>query len=424
MNQMLNIIDFGAVNDGKALCTQAFSKAIEQLVLRGGGTLFVPAGEYLTGPIILKSNIALFVDTGAKIKFSQNIDDYNLVYERWEGAECEVYCSCIYADGEENISISGKGTIDGQGEFWWKGFREKTLSYPRPRLINFNRCKRVTIEDVKLINSPSWTVNPILCENITIDNIFIENPADSPNTDGIDPESCKNVRISNCHIDVGDDCIAIKAGTEDCIERVPCQNIAITNCTMLHGHGGVVLGSEMSGGIKNVVISNCIFEGTDRGIRIKSRRGRGGIVEDIRVSNIIMQDVLCPFALNLYYHCGKGGKEKMVWDKNSYPVDETTPIFRRIHFSNITARGISAAAGFLYGLPEMPIEEVTFDNISVELSKKVKLGMPDMLCHFEPVAQKGFMLCNYRDVSFKNVKVTGQDGEAYILKNEEDEVSL
>lgn len=149
------------------------------------------------------------------------------------------------------------------------------LQYPRPKLISFDGCNRVTLKDLTLVNSPSWTVNPIRCQDVTIDNLSIHNPADSPNTDGIDPESCVNVRISNCHIDVGDDCIAIKAGTEDTKERIACENIAITNCTMIHGHGGVVLGSEMSGDIRNVVISNCVFKQTDRGIRLKSRRGRG-----------------------------------------------------------------------------------------------------------------------------------------------------
>lgn len=164
------------------------------------------------------------------------------------------------------------------------------------------------MSDFMVHNSPNWTIHPVRCENVTIDNLTIVNPFDSPNTDGIDPESCRNVRITGCHIDVGDDCIAVKAGTEDALEDVPCENIAITGCTMVHGHGGVVLGSEMSGGIRRVSITGCVFDGTDRGIRIKSRRGRGGAVEDVSVTGIVMNDVLCPLVINLMYFCGKDGK--------------------------------------------------------------------------------------------------------------------
>lgn len=417
MNNLMfhNILDYGAVADGKTLCTEAFKKAIDACAEKGGGTVFVPAGEYLTGAIIFKSNITLYVDNGALVKFSQDPKDYPVVNERWEGVEVKCHCGLLYADGVENIAVIGQGTLDGQGQPWWKLHREKKLDYPRPRFINFCRSKRILLDGIKLINSPSWTVNPILCENITINNIFILNPADSPNTDGIDPESCKDIRISNCQIDVGDDCIAVKAGTEFCQKRVPCENISITNCTMVHGHGGVVLGSEMSGSIKNVTISNCVFEGTDRGIRMKSRRGRGGVIEDVRVTNIVMKEVICPFTMNLYYFCGPGGKEKIVWDKSPYPVSEITPAFRRIHFSNITAREVSAAAGFLYGLAEMHVEDITFDNISVHMADNATPGDPDMMDNMDPMIKTGFIVNNFADVRFTNVAVTNHEGPAFLI---------
>ncbi len=306
----INVRDLGAAGDGTTKDTEAFKKAIDKCKEQGGGTIYVPAGEYLTGPIQLASNMTLYIESGAVLKFSNQLDDFPTVYTRWEGEEMEVYSPLIYAENSENIAVVGFGTIDGQGEIWWKLHGNKELRYPRPRSICFYKCKNVTIEGIKIVNSPSWTVNPIECENVTIHNVKIQNPYDSPNTDGINPESCKGVRISNCYIDVGDDCVTLKSGTEDCKVRIPCENITITNCIMAHGHGGVVIGSEMSGGVRNVVISNCIFEGTDRGIRIKTRRGRGGVVEDIRVSNIVMKNVMCPFAFYMYYHCGKGGKEK------------------------------------------------------------------------------------------------------------------
>ena len=255
---------------------------------------------------------------------------------------------------------------------------------------------------------------------MTIDNVSINNPSDSPNTDGIDPESCTNVHISNCHIDVGDDCIAIKAGTEDTEIRVPCSNVTITNCTMVHGHGGVVLGSEMSGDILNVTISNCVFEGTDRGIRLKSRRGRGGKVEDIRVNNIVMNDVLCPFIANLYYFCGPKGDDKYVWDKNPYPVTEETPAFRRLSFANITAKNVNAAAGYFYGLAEMFVEDITFDNVYISMADDAKEGCPAMLAGIEPMRQKGFFIRNSKNFVINNVTVVGVDGNVFELENCED----
>ncbi len=272
------------------------------------------------------------------------------------------------------------------------------------------------MKDIRLVDSPSWTVNPILCQDLTIDNLRIKNPADSPNTDGIDPESCKNVRISNCHIDVGDDCIAIKSGTEDTKERVACENITIVNCHMLHGHGAVVLGSEMSGDIRNVTISNCIFQDTDRGIRLKSRRGRGGTIEDIRVNNIVMDNVICPFTLNLYYFCGPKGKEKYVWDKNPYPITEETPHFRRIHFANISARNVHAAAGFVYGLAEQFISDITFQDIAVSMAEHPIPGKPAMMTGIEEMKKQGFYIGCGRNIQFDRINLEGVT-EAFHIEN-------
>ncbi|MNJ48190.1 Polygalacturonase [compost metagenome] len=230
------------------------------------------------------------------------------------------------------------------------------------------------------------------------------------------------MRISNCNIDVGDDCIAIKAGTEDTAERIPCENITITNCTMVHGHGAVVLGSEMSGDIRNVTISNCVFKQTDRGIRLKSRRGRGGVVEDIRISNIVMEDVICPFILKLYYFCGPRGKDKYVWDKHPYPVTEETPCFRRIHFANITARSVHAAAGFLYGLAEQYVEEITFTDIDISMAEEAVPGYPAMMAGIEKMQRRGFYLGNVRDVRFNRVTIENHEGPAFYIENGENTV--
>lgn len=414
---VFNIKDYGAVDGGTILCTDAISKAVEECEKNGGGKIYIPAGKYLTGPIFLKSNMNLYLESGAVLVFSDNPEDYPVVVSRWEGVKRDCYASCINAYNAENISITGRGVIDGNGANWWKIFRAKENKYPRPKLIAPYECNNVLIEGVKLQNSPSWTINTILCENVTVDKITINNPSDSPNTDGIDPESCNNVHISNCHIDVGDDCIAVKAGTEDTEIKVPCTNITITNCTMVHGHGGVVLGSEMSGGIVNVTISNCVFEGTDRGIRLKSRRGRGGCVEDVRVSNIVMNKVLCPFIANLYYFCGPKGDDKYVWDKNPYPITEETPAFRRLHFSNITAKNVSASAGYFYGLAEMYVEDIAMDNVYISMDDDAVPAKPAMLAGIEDMKQKGFFIANSKNFVFSNVTVSGADGPAFEIES-------
>lgn len=416
---IFNVLDYGAVGDGITDDSHSFAQAVEAAVTAGGGTIYVPSGTYRTTSIRLASNLTLEVSPGATLSFVTEQEAYPVVHSRWEGWTQDVYQSCIYAEEAENITICGGGVIDGNGAAWWDLFRNRReeLAYPRPKLISFEKCNRITIKDVELRNSPSWTVNPILSHNITVDNVSILNPADSPNTDGIDPESCSNVRISNCNIDVGDDCIAIKAGTEDAREKVACENITITNCTMIHGHGGVVIGSEMSGDVRNVTISNCIFKQTDRGIRLKSRRGRGGTIEDIRVDNIIMDEVICPFILNLYYFCGPRGKEKYVWDKNPYPVTEETPTFRRIHFNHITARNVQGAAGFIYGLAENFVKEITFNNIDISMAEGAEPGQVAMMTGLDYMNNRGFYLGNAEDILFHRVSVENHEGPMIYAEN-------
>jgi hypothetical protein len=248
-------------------------------------------------------------------------------------------------------------------------------------------CKNVLVEGITIINSPFWTVNPEFCENVTVTGVTINNPK-SPNTDGINPESCKYVHISNCHISVGDDCITIKSGKDRAGRKMaaPAENYTITNCTMLSGHGGVVIGSEMSGGVKKITISNCVFDGTDRGIRIKTARGRGGIVEEIRVDNIIMKNIR-EQAIVLDMQYARTSPE---------PVSERTPQFRNIHFSNITAQTNQAV--FLNGLAEMPIEDISFNDIQFD-------------------AQTGITIREAKNIAFHQVRVTTKQGPALTAEN-------
>jgi len=383
---VFDVRDYGAIGDGTTKNTEAVHAAIAACTAAGGGTVHIPAGRYVTGAIFLQSNVTLYVDAGATILGSEDISDYPVIDGRWEGIEQRHYASLVNGDGLENIAITGRGTLDARGRIWWE--TRGKLEHARGRLIGLYRCTNVLIEGVTLRNSPAWTVNPVYCENVTIHDLTIINPENSPNTDGINPDSCRNVRISNCHIDVGDDCIAIKCGKDEDGRRVnkPCENITITNCTMLSGHGGVVIGSEMSGGVKNVVISNCVFDGTDRGIRLKTQRGRGGVVQDVRISNIVMRNVGCALTLNMFY--GKVPPE---------PVSERTPAFCDISISNITVRG-GREAGYFAGLPERPLARIRISDAVL-------------------YTKKGLQCTDARDIAFHNVRIETERGPALICKN-------
>ena len=415
--QYYNVLNYGAKNDSSKLATKAIASAIAAASKKGGGTVYFPAGKYLTGPIHLKSNITIFIDAGAELHFSDNFDDYlPFVESRFEGVDVQNFSPLFYAYKAENISIIGRGLINGNGKKWWdvaEGYDEKKprnkwaqlfdsvnkntvwpdnlgqirKGFLRPPFIQTMYCSNVLIQGITIINSPFWTVNPEFCDNVTIHAITINNPP-SPNTDGINPESCRNVRISDCYISVGDDCITIKSG-KDLPGRTkgrPAENYTITNCVMLRGHGGVVIGSEMSGGVKKITISNCIFDGTDRGIRLKTARGRGGVVEDIRVSNIVMKNIRDQ-AIVLDMQYAKTSPE---------PVSERTPQFRNIHISNVTAQ--TKEAIFINGLAEMPVEDITFNDIQFD-------------------AQVGATIKEAKNIAFHNVRISTQRGSSLMAEN-------
>lgn len=411
-----NVLNYGAKNDSSKLATSAIRAAIDAAVKKGGGTVFFPAGKYLTGSIHLKSNITILLDAGAELHFSDNFDDYlPMVKSRYEGVDVTSFSPLFYAYKAENIAIKGRGLIDGHGKKWWdfvEGYKEgqqrskwqlkfdelnedillpdeakqMKRGFLRPPFIQPMFCKNVQIEGITIKNSPFWTVNPEFCENVTVHAVTIVNPGkNAPNTDGINPESCSNVHISDCHITVGDDCITIKSGKDSPGRKMaaPAENYTITNCTMLSGHGGVVIGSEMSGDVRKITISNCVFDGTDRGIRIKTARGRGGVVEEIRVSNIVMKNIKQQ-AIVLDMQYAKTSPEV---------VSERTPRFRNIHFSNITGEVNQAA--FLNGIEEMPIENVTFNDLNFD-------------------AKSGFSISNSNKIEFHNVQINTQIGASVI----------
>ena len=249
--------------------TAQIQRAIDQCGTSGGGTVFLPAGRYVSGSLWLRSNVTLHLESGAVLMGDTDPSAYPMWAGAWEGPGAQRrHAPLIAGEGLTNIALTGRGTIDGRGQTWWDAFNVGRGPDLRPQMVRLVDCRDVLIDGLHFVNSARWALNPVACDNLTIHQVTVRNPPDSPNTDGINPDSCNNVHIANCHIDVGDDCIAIKSGSEEDGRRTPrpCQNITIMNCTMLHGHGGVVIGSEMSGGVRNVAISNCVFCGTDRGI--------------------------------------------------------------------------------------------------------------------------------------------------------------
>ena len=415
------ITDFGAKPHNEAEpCHEAINQAITACSLAGGGTVVVPKGTFFTGPITLKSNVNLHLSEGATLKFSTDQSLYFPgVITRWEGIDCYNARPLIYAYGETNIAITGKGTIDGQGSkeagwpmcgaprYGWKegmvaqrnGGRERLLMYGetntpiykrimtpedgmRPQLINLYSCNTVLIEDVTLLNSPFWVIHPLFCESLIVRGVNIFNRG--PNGDGCDPESCKNVLIENCVFDTGDDCIAIKSGRNNDGRKwnIPSENIIVRGCKMKNGHGGVVIGSEISGGYRNLFVENCEMDSPelDRVIRIKTSTCRGGVIENVFVRNVTVgQCREAVLRINLQYenreNCQRG----------------FTPTVRNVHLKNVTCQK-SQLGVLIIGLEDPSL----VNNISVEDS------------HFNNVAKDGNDIKSAKDVTFKNLYINGR----------------
>ena len=417
----VSIVDFGAVGDGITLNTEAFAAAIDNVAEQGGGTVNVPDGIWFTGPIVLKDNIELHLSNHAMILFSPDQSLYPLTEIIFEGLNTWRMQSPISARGVKNVAITGGGVIDGSGDAWrmvkqskvtegaWKklvasgGIVDGTNWFPtesyyrgqkgatdqnvnenmktkedfepirdflRPVMVAIHNCDNVLLQGVTFQNSPCWTVHPAICTNLTIDGVTVRCPAYAQNGDGLDIESCKNVLVINSSIDAGDDAICIKSGkNEDGRKRgIPCENVVVDNCIVFHGHGGFVVGSEMSGGVKNVSVRNCTFSGTDVGLRFKSTRGRGGVVENIFIENITMNNIVTDGLLFDLFYGGKSASEALAdgdegeaSDMPFKPVDETTPAFRNISIKDVRCNGARRAMLF-NGLPEMNVENVSVEN--------------------------------------------------------------
>lgn len=455
----VSVADFGGTGDGHTLSTEAFAAAIAAVAEQGGGRVVVPAGVWYTGPIVLKDNVELHLERNSMIVFSDDKSLYPLIQITFEGLNTWRCQSPLSAMNAKNIAITGHGVIDGNGDAWravkqdkltarawkqkvqsggllsddgrtwypsesykygatsgsdqnvstWARTREdfeRMRDFLRPVLVALHHCENVLIEGVTFQNSPCWHIHPAMCTNLIVDGITVRCPDYAQNGDGIDIESCRNVVMVNSTLDVGDDGICIKSGKDKAgrDRGIPCENIYVNNCVVFHGHGGFVVGSEMSGGVKNVMVSDCTFSGTDVGLRFKSTRGRGGVVENIWIENVAMNDILQEALLFDLFYGGKSASEARAegddaepTDMALKPVDETTPAFRDIHIRNVSCRNARRAMYF-NGLPEMNVERVTVENTRIH-------------------CRTGAQINESTDVVLRDVEIFPEEGSALMLNN-------
>jgi polygalacturonase len=459
----VSIVEFGAVPDGHTMNTKAFFDAISTCVKGGGGTVIVPAGTWLTGPIRLESNVNLHVEKGALVQFSKNINDYPFVEN--PGGKQNRYgrAQLISAYKAKNIAITGDGIFNGAGEGWryvlkadltesqWKALvasggvvsangeewwpskeamgaekffkesvdakkiltkadYESTKEYLRPNLVNFIECNGILLDGPTFENSPRYNIIPQQCENLIIRNVKVLAPVFGKNTDAIDPAACRNVVIYNCMIDVGDDGICLKPGTIASGQKPgpACENIVIADCVVYHAHGGFVIGSESYGGARNVSVRNCIFSGTDVGLRFKSARGRGGVIEKIFIDGIQMREIATDAILfDMYYSGGSPDVEarKDLTTRNAEPVTDRTPQFKNFFVKNIVCNGADRAV-VINGLPELSIKNMVLENVSITSKRGAYIADADGVqmngCRIVPQSGNVFNIIQSQNVTIKD----------------------
>ena len=424
----LNVRRFGAKGDKTHDDTAAIQTAI--LSCPAGGRVLIPEGDYLTGPLFLKSHITVEFKPGAALYLKTDREQFPILpgmtrttdeegeylLGSWEGNPLDSFASFITGIGVEDVKLIGPGVLDGQGNVgdWWVNPKVKRIAY-RPRMFYLKDCRDITMQGVTVRNSPAWNLHPTFSENLSFLNVRIEAPTVSPNTDGFDPESCKHVRMFGTVFSVGDDCIALKAGKiyTGMKYHTPCEDIEIAWCCMLDGHGGVTVGSEMAGGVKHVHIHHCYMRGNDRGLRVKTRRGRGkyAVIDDIVFSDVRMEGVRCPMVVNAMYFCDPDGRTEYVQSREPQPVDDTTPTVGGIRFERVDAEGVEACAGYILGLPERPVQSITLKDCRFTFNPNGKPMVPAMAANVEECLNRGLVAYYVDQLTLDNVTMEGVQGE-------------
>lgn len=464
----LDVRNYGGLGNGVVLNTSAIQQAINIANQKGGGTVLIPKGLWLTGPLRMKSNVNLHLAEGSLLQFSDNRNDYPIVETTWEGNTAYRCHAPIWGTDLVNVAITGKGAIDGAGQVWkqvkkskltdsqwntlvksggvlndkkdtwypseqskfgnenmdWTNKKvdgktladyEKVRDFLRPNMISLMNCRNVLIEGVLIQNSPAWTLHPLLCKNLIIRNVTVKNPWYGQNNDALDIESCSTGIVEGCSFDTGDDAICIKSGRDEEGRKrgKPTENFIIRNNTVFHGHGGFVIGSEMSGGVKNLFIRDCNFLGTDIGLRFKTARGRGGVVENIYVSDINMSNIPGEAVLFDMYYMAKDpvpleGESRELPAIEAKPLDESTPVFREFYIENVFCKGAETAI-MLRGLPEKNIENIHIKNSNFSSNKGI-LCIEAQDCTFENIGlftnkNEAIQIQNSKNISFNKLSV-------------------
>ena len=425
----LNVRRFGAKGDGIQDDTFALQAAI--LCCPPGGRVLIPKGDYVTGPLFLKSHITVEWQAGAALLLSLDRGRFPILpgvtyptqeqgadylLGSWEGNPQDCFAGALTGIEVEDVRLIGPGIIDGRARDagWWIDPKGKHGAY-RGRLFFLKGCRDITVQGLTFRNSPSWNIHPMMSERLAFYNIQVEAPADSPNTDGFDPESCRGVKLLGARFSVGDDCIAIKAGKIYMAQKyhLPCRDIEIAYCAMLDGHGGVTVGSEMAGGVQNVRVHHCFMRGNDRALRIKTRRGRGkdGVVDDIRFSDVRMEGVKAPLVVNCLYFCDPDGHTPWVQSRQKQPVDDTTPTVGSITFERVDARDCRACAGYILGLPERPAGPIAIRDSRFSFAENAQPMAPAMAEGVEAVRRRGVIARFARGVTLENTVMEGIEGD-------------
>lgn len=428
----INVRELGAAGDGSSDDTGFIQAAI--MACPPKSRVLIPRGKYKITSIFLKSGINLEIakdavllaetDRNRYAKFPGMIESYDETDEynlgTWEGNPLPMFAGIITGIGVSDVKLYGEGRIDGcaNHDNWW--YNEKVMVGAfRPRMLFLNHCERVQVQGLTFCNSPAWVVHPYFSNELVFCNLKIQNPGQSPNTDGLDPESCRNVEILGVHFSLGDDCIAVKSGKVYMGKKykTPSENVHVCQCLMENGHGAVTVGSEIGAGVRNMVVEKCRFSHTDRGLRIKTRRGRGkdSILDEIVFRDIEMDHVMTPFTANAFYFCDPDGRTEYVQSREPYPVDDTTPSMKHFLFENIHASNCHVAAAYFEGLPEQKIEKIEMRSCSISFAEEAKADVPIMSNGVDACSKKGIHAMNVKQLVLENVEIHGNTGDAVEL---------